>query len=331
MIKFLIIFILFFANKSFSQESLMETKIELDKSDYSPEEFLNKLFLFVGKDFDSVDIQLLATGPTVGVFLVQAANENKEVTYGDLYENLLKLKSGGGDTYQRIKSYFIKLSALKLQPATLDNWNEMKRVFLEAGSNPIEMAAMDELMKEKLDSTMNLSEVIGEVTLIIDEMNDEFENELEDDISTLFSVDEAIDIELYKKFAAEEDLPLVIYFTGYTCVNCRKLEEHVLKDPEVASSLLYDFVFVSVYVDSQKELPENLKGSFSIQGREYDIETVGDYNRYFQLSEYNVMSQPYLVFMTSQGEILGIADYEHTGSVQEMKKLINEVYELLSK
>lgn len=327
MTKFLFAFILVFSHHVFAQESFLDQKIELDITYLDSEEFLNKLYFFVGKDFDSVDIQLLATGPTIGTLLVQVASEKKEPTYGDLYELLLTLKSEGGETYQQVKSYYIILSALKLQPATLDNWNEMKRVFLEVGSNPEDMILIDELMAENLDSTMNLSEVLGVVTLIIDEENSEYEVEIMDDFHALFTDEEAIDIEKSKQLAAEADLPLLIYFTGYNCVNCRKLEESVLKDPEIAGSLLNDFIVVAVYIDSQKELSAELKGKFTIDGREYDIETVGDYNRYFQLSEFKILSQPFIVFMTPHGEILGTADYQNNNTVQSMKKVMEDVLE----
>ena len=61
-----------------------------------------------------------------------------------------------------------------------------------------------------------------------------------------------------------EDKPILLDFTGWACVNCRKMEENVWSRPEVFRLLNEEFVIISLYVDDRKELPEALQFNFNI-------------------------------------------------------------------
>jgi thiol:disulfide interchange protein DsbD len=76
--------------------------------------------------------------------------------------------------------------------------------------------------------------------------------------------------------ARREGKPLFVDFTGYACVNCRKMEEHVW--PEVLDLLQNEFIVVSLYVDDKKELPADMKENIVTKwaGIEKEIETYGD-------------------------------------------------------
>lgn len=92
--------------------------------------------------------------------------------------------------------------------------------------------------------------------------------------------------------ARREGKPLFVDFTGYACVNCRKMEEHVW--PEVLDLLQNEFVVVSLYVDDKKELPAELKETIVTKwaGIEKEIETYGDLWSAFEIETFNNNSQP---------------------------------------
>lgn len=92
--------------------------------------------------------------------------------------------------------------------------------------------------------------------------------------------------------ARKEGKPLFVDFTGYACVNCRKMEEHVW--PEVLDLLQNEFIVVSLYVDDKQELPAELKESIVTKwaGIEKEIETYGDLWSAFEIETFNNNSQP---------------------------------------
>ena len=92
--------------------------------------------------------------------------------------------------------------------------------------------------------------------------------------------------------ARKEGKPLFVDFTGYACVNCRKMEEHVW--PEVLDLLQNEFIVVSLYVDDKQELPAELKETVVTKwaGIEKEIETYGDLWSAFEIETFNNNSQP---------------------------------------
>ncbi len=83
--------------------------------------------------------------------------------------------------------------------------------------------------------------------------------------------------------ARKENKPVLIDFTGWACVNCRKMEESVWTDPEVDSFMRTEFVVVSLYVDERKNLPLTEQVTIKTwNGNEKDIVTIGDKWRTFK-------------------------------------------------
>ena len=77
-------------------------------------------------------------------------------------------------------------------------------------------------------------------------------------------------------YAKENNKPVMLDFTGYACVNCRKMEEHVWPEPEVFPFLKNDFVVISLYVDDKQELEDPFDVIVSRNGRTRTIEETGD-------------------------------------------------------
>lgn len=103
-------------------------------------------------------------------------------------------------------------------------------------------------------------------------------------------------------YAQEVNKPLMIDFTGWACVNCRKMEEHVWPEKEVYDLISKDYVLVSLYVDDKEMLPEDQQYVSAFSGKK--IRTVGNKWSDFQSSYFGVNSQPYYVLISPEGKVL---------------------------
>jgi thiol:disulfide interchange protein DsbD len=109
--------------------------------------------------------------------------------------------------------------------------------------------------------------------------------------------------------AQSEGKPILIDFTGWACVNCRKMEEAVWTQPQIKEKLSEDFVVVSLYVDDKVELPEDKQGVFEyeVNGEKQvkKIRTIGNKWATFQTQSFRNNSQPYYVMLSPDGHLLG--------------------------
>ena len=99
--------------------------------------------------------------------------------------------------------------------------------------------------------------------------------------------------------------PIIIDFTGWACVNCRKMEEQVWSEEEVFNTLKDDFILISLYVDDRKGLPEEEQFRFrKPTGDLKKIRTIGDKWATFQTVNFKNNSQPYYVLLDSDLNLL---------------------------
>lgn len=96
-------------------------------------------------------------------------------------------------------------------------------------------------------------------------------------------------------FAKKENKPLMVDFTGWSCVNCRKMEDQVWSDPEVLRRIANDYVLVSLYVDDKEALPDSEQYVSAKTGKR--IKTVGNKWSDLEIERYNRNSQPYYVLL----------------------------------
>lgn len=115
------------------------------------------------------------------------------------------------------------------------------------------------------------------------------------------------------EYAKENNKPVLLDFTGYGCVNCRKTEEHIWVKDRVRKKLNEDFVLVSLYVDDRKKLKETLISKHT----EKKIRSIGNKWADFQIVNFEQNSQPLYVMMTPEQEVIadprgykeGVSDY----------------------
>ncbi len=103
------------------------------------------------------------------------------------------------------------------------------------------------------------------------------------------------DYDLGLAYAKKVNKPVMIDFTGYACVNCRKMEERVWPDPKVLGVLNNDVVLISLYVDDKRPLPENEQVVSKITGKV--LKYTGQKWSELQILKYKTNAQPYYVLM----------------------------------
>lgn len=104
------------------------------------------------------------------------------------------------------------------------------------------------------------------------------------------------------EYARKVNKPVLIDFTGWSCVNCRKMEASVWPDPEVLRRLKEDYVLISLYVDDKTELEESEKYVSDFSGKK--INRIGQKWSDMQASVYGTNSQPYYVIVDGEGKSL---------------------------
>ena len=119
-------------------------------------------------------------------------------------------------------------------------------------------------------------------------------------------------------YAKKVNKPIMLDFTGFACVNCRKMENNVWSNPNVLSILKEKVVVISLYVDDKRELPK--EEQFFSKATDSEIETIGDKWTDFMITRYKTNTQPLYVLTDLEGKSLnaaqptisyvGIEDYE---------------------
>jgi thiol:disulfide interchange protein DsbD len=125
-------------------------------------------------------------------------------------------------------------------------------------------------------------------------------------------------------YAAQKKLPVVVDFSGFGCVNCRKMEAAVWTDPSVKDLLKNDFVLISLFVDDKTPLAK----PYEVQenGRTTTIETIGDKWSYLQRSKFGANAQPFYVMLDNNGKPLNKSyafDEDPANFVKWLKRMPN--------
>lgn len=105
--------------------------------------------------------------------------------------------------------------------------------------------------------------------------------------------------------AKEENKPIMLDFTGWACVNCRKMEEQVWSQDAIYQILKDEYIIVSLYVDDRKELPKEEQFKFvKANGNLKNIRTIGDKWATLQTLNFQNNSQPFYVLVNDKMELL---------------------------
>jgi len=103
--------------------------------------------------------------------------------------------------------------------------------------------------------------------------------------------------------AQESNKPALVYFTGHSCSNCKRMQAEVWSDPAVQKRLQQDYVLIALYIDDKKKLPESEWVKSEYDGKVK--KTLGKKNAAFQIERFNVNTQPYYRVLTPNGKEVG--------------------------
>ena len=110
------------------------------------------------------------------------------------------------------------------------------------------------------------------------------------------------DYDMGMEYARKNGKPVMLDFTGYGCVNCRKMEAAVWTDSKVSDLMTNDYVLITLYVDNKTPLPEPVK--IMENGKERALRTVGDKWSYLQRVKFGANAQPFYVLLDNEGKPL---------------------------
>ncbi|MDL2264867.1 thioredoxin family protein [Parabacteroides sp. OttesenSCG-928-G07] len=110
------------------------------------------------------------------------------------------------------------------------------------------------------------------------------------------------DYESGMAYAARNNKPVIIDFSGYGCVNCRKMEASVWTDPQVKQILENEYVLITLFVDDKTKLPEVIE--IEEYGKKRKLKTIGDKWSYLQRSKFGANAQPFYVLLDNEGKPL---------------------------
>ena len=110
------------------------------------------------------------------------------------------------------------------------------------------------------------------------------------------------DFDAGMEYAKRNGKPVMLDFTGYGCVNCRKMELSVWTDSKVSKLIQDDYVLITLYVDNKTPLPEHIK--VMENGKERTLRTLGDKWSYLQRVKFGANAQPFYVLIDNEGNPL---------------------------
>jgi hypothetical protein len=275
---------------------------------------LSNTYSFIGEDFDSLDLQILFNGSVIGALSIKSTSKTDSFTYGDLYNEFLKMKSI--PEYPQIKQKFIVTKELLKRPADINNWEKDKPLFMEIGFEGDQLEALRLYIKENSNSHDSYETQLIGFREQIEKQNQEDRKKAKKEAQKLFNSSDTFDEAELIRQSKNENKPILLYFTGYANVNCRKMEEFVLFDPIVSRTILDKYIFVTLYIDDKTDLPEERKKTIQLNGHNKELISVGDENKFFLESKFNVTISPYFVVLNADNKVLGTADYNSRDAKQ---------------
>ena len=132
---------------------------------------------------------------------------------------------------------------------------------------------------------------------------------------------EFTDYEAGMAYARQKGMPVMVDFTGFGCVNCRKMEAAVWTDPEVQDIIREKYVLISLFVDDKTKLPET---EIVVEnGEERKLRTVGDKWSYLQRVKFGANAQPFYVLLDNEGKPLN-SSYSYNEDIPAFIKWLQQ-------
>lgn len=285
-----------------------QNKAECDKllsQEINIENFQNDFSYLKNCGLDSVDLEIFSNNSFLATILISLSSETKndKITYGILLNKLLDFKKS--EQYPKIREVTLISKELSNKIAKIENWNEDKIKLEKLEISESSLIKMHDFVKENSDS-----KTYKEIFMVLnEEQNKNKVNNLKksEEYSDIFTNYGDTDLADLLKKANTLNKPLIIYFTGYACVNARKIEENILIKDLIYEQLKNQFYFVSLYVDDKKQLDISKQFTSSSTGKL--IKTIGQKHSNLQIEKFNVNMQPYFAILDSKGNVIATESY----------------------
>ncbi|GGK35629.1 hypothetical protein GCM10007962_32510 [Yeosuana aromativorans] len=281
-------------------ETILSKEINLTFNEKSDLDILNNTFSkLINCGLEEIDVEFFANGPILATLLIPIINENKgKVTYQNLFDKILEFKQT--PKYKEAIDIFKTSNELSKRKIDLNNWSEDKKLLQK-----IEVLSKycDEFylyLKENDYSNKTYKEAWEEFAETKSKFQPKSVSENTAEFLKLLENQGNLEFQDLLNQSIKLNKPLLLYFTGYACVNSRKIEQNLLRNAEIVSKLKDDFVFVSLYVDDRSELPQKEWITDKSSGKVG--KTIGSKYAKLQKDMFNTNYQPYFVILDQNGK-----------------------------
>ncbi len=295
-----------------SCEEILNEKIfsDLDNPTQKVDETMAKLksAMIRCSDLDSIDIQILYSPPMVGAILGQM-KPDLDMRYVALINKCYEITKSPG--YETLKNTIINSNTLDRMLVNTKNWQKADSIMSLMHIDEEIISAVKEHSQNGIDEGETYLSILHNK---VEEMTEEPELEqIEDPFfkteknNVFSSYDEAL------AKALKLNKPLLIYFTGWTCINCRRMEEEVFGNKEISSYMSENFILLMLYADDRSPLPEDEIYTSEKTGKR--IDTVGKRNAELEMTKFNKNWQPFIVLVDANESIILESGYERNKDV----------------
>jgi len=275
----------------FSQNGITK---ELIEKDY---EILEKC-----GNLDSID-KVIFSAPVLGTLMIGLIPENDKITYKLILEKINEIKNSENFLEQKKLVYLSE--KIKKKIVSKSEWENDKVTLKKIGMNGKHLNNFKIFISqfENTNTTYETALLKFNQSIKIKQTKIEYEEPSE--------FKEFDNYEKVLESAKSENKQVILYFTGYAAVNCRKMEENILNDKRIKSIINEKYLSYALFVDSRKSLSENYISKRT--GKE--VKTVGNKLSELQIEKFNSNRQPHFVIIDKNGNI--IKEQEYTKSAEE--------------
>ncbi len=295
---FILLISSFYAQSQNSYNNIKDLIINIENNDkQNTKSIMDNIKLFSEVGLDQIDIDLLLKGPLLGTLLIKISSD-KQPTYQDLYNEFQKLKET--EEYSKIHSSYEKTNKIENKSVNYRNWENDKQLLIDLNFSTTEIEQIRLLVEKNIDTSKTYKSLIFEF-----EANKKQVNSLKSE--SLFEFYNEINIDSLLVECKKHNKPIILYFTGYNCINCRKIEQFVLIEDKISKKLLNDFLFISIYTDNYTLLEKNKWYVSKVSKK--NIKTIGEKNSDYQITKFGMNTLPLFICLNSENKIIGQADY----------------------
>lgn len=287
-------------------ETLLAQKINLHDEDFETmqQELVTNFSKLTDCGLDETDIVFLGQPPFLSTLVIGWLNEDPErVTYQKLLDEILEMKAT--PEYKESVSFYNDFVTLRNKKIDLASWETDSQILLRLVKNERAVEAIYQVIKENPDQFETYGDMIDEFNKLADSMIN-----TEEPIPgepNFYIDDEMLDYEEMLQNAIAAEKPLLIYFTAYSDVNSRKMEDAFLYDSDIQEYLEANYFTVTLFVDHKKEVPKEYIVKNPKTGKL--MNTYGAFYSKLQEERFKNQSQPFFVIINKEGKVLKTQGY----------------------